>query len=378
MLMCDNRIKDPFLGFNELDCEWVGEKSWTYKVELPAAKTSSAGIRHVLAFDGLDTFATVKLDGETILKSDNMFIYHRVDVTDKLKTGTGSVLEIDFKPALAEAQKVKDAHPEHKWVGFNGDMARLAVRKAQYHLYVNRLLETIIANRLSGWDWGPILTTCGPWKDIRLETYEARVEDLQIDYEVDSSLSKVSGKITAFVDGTAGDRIKFSANLNGEEVFNGSAELNDQRKAEVEFHVSNPKLWYPHGYGEQPLYTVNATLAHGEHDLHSISRKTGFRKTELVQIPDKIGKTFYFRVNGVGVFCGGSDWIPADSFVSVAASCCRIRRSSLTDTFRNTDSQNFRRSLPQMAPDDGGWLPNHDPCLGRRHLGRRCILRYLR
>jgi len=101
---------------------------------LPAATKSGAGVRHILAFDGLDTFATVKLDGETILESDNMFIYHRVDVTEKLKTGTGSVLEIDFKPALAEAQKVKDAHPEHKWVGFNGDMARLAVRKAQYHL----------------------------------------------------------------------------------------------------------------------------------------------------------------------------------------------------------------------------------------------------
>jgi len=173
-----------------------------------------------------------------------------------------------------------------------------------------------IANKFSGWDWGPILTTCGPWKDVRLETYEARVEDLQIDYEVDSSLSKVSGKITAFVDGAAGDRIKFSAKLNGEEVFNGSAELDDERKAEVEFHVSNPKLWYPHGYGEQPLYTVNATLAHGEHELHSISRRTGFRKTELVQTPDSVGKTFYFRVNGVDVFCGGSDWIPADSFVS--------------------------------------------------------------
>lgn len=129
-----NRIKDPFLGFNELECEWVGEKSWTYKVELPAVKTSSSGTRHILAFDGLDTFATVQLDGETILKSDNMFIYHRVDVTDKLKTGKESVLEIDFLPALAEAQKVKDAHPEHRWVGFNGDMARLAVRKAQYHL----------------------------------------------------------------------------------------------------------------------------------------------------------------------------------------------------------------------------------------------------
>lgn len=63
-----------------------------------------------------------------------MFVYHRVNITGKLKTDKASELEIEFKPALAEAQKIKDAHPEHKWVGFNGDMARLAVRKAQYHL----------------------------------------------------------------------------------------------------------------------------------------------------------------------------------------------------------------------------------------------------
>lgn len=128
------RIEDPFLGFNELKAEWVGEKPWSYKVSLPSVSATGKGTKHVLAFDGLDTYATVKLDGKVILESDNMFIYHRIDVTDKLQVGKESVLEIDFKPALAEAQKIKDAHPEHRWVGFNGDMARLAVRKAQYHL----------------------------------------------------------------------------------------------------------------------------------------------------------------------------------------------------------------------------------------------------
>lgn len=92
------------------------------------------GRKTVLAFDGLDTFAHVKLNGDTILKSDNMFIPHRVDITDNLRDGAENVLEIDFAPALVEARKIKDAYPEHKWVGFNGDMARLAVRKAQYHL----------------------------------------------------------------------------------------------------------------------------------------------------------------------------------------------------------------------------------------------------
>lgn len=129
------RIPDPFLGFNEIDVEWVGEKPWSYQTIVPdVASTLNGGATAVLAFDGLDTYATVKLNGETILESDNMFVPHRVDVTRRLKAGVDNTLSIDFKPALAEAKKVKDAHPEHKWVGFNADMARLAVRKAQYHL----------------------------------------------------------------------------------------------------------------------------------------------------------------------------------------------------------------------------------------------------
>jgi len=69
-----------------------------------------------------------------------MWIPHRIDITNELKESSENVLEIDFAPALLEARKIKDAHPEHKWVGFNGDMARLAVRKAQYHWYVNTIL----------------------------------------------------------------------------------------------------------------------------------------------------------------------------------------------------------------------------------------------
>lgn len=128
-----NRIPDPFLGFNELEAEWVADKAWTYKVELPSVSEAKDGTLNVLAFDGLDTFANVKLNGETILESDNMFVLHRIDVSKKLKGGSKNILTVDFASARLEAIKIKDQHPEHKWVGFNGDMARLAVRKAQYH-----------------------------------------------------------------------------------------------------------------------------------------------------------------------------------------------------------------------------------------------------
>jgi beta-mannosidase len=290
------RIPDPFLGFNELQAEWVADKAWTYKVELPQVAEAKDGVVHVLVFDGLDTFATVKLNGKTILESDNMFVPRRIDVTKKLKSGSSNVLEIDFGSTRLEAIKIKDAHPEHKWVGFNGDMSRLAVRKAQYHW---------------GWDWGPILNTCGPWREVRLETYQARIQDLRVDYELDDKLKRLQGTISARVEGA--QHVAFAVSDGGKIVFKESSVVGDG-VAKVEFHVNSPKLWFPHGYGEQPLYKITATALVDGVEVHEISRRTGFRKGELVQEPDAVGKTFYFRINGVDVFCGGSDWIPADSF----------------------------------------------------------------
>lgn len=97
--------------------------------------TPEKGTHIALAFEGLDTFATVKLNDEIVLTTSNQFIPYRVDVTSRLRYGAGvsNILTIDFASAFQRAREIKDAHPEHKWVGFNGDMSRLAVRKAQYH-----------------------------------------------------------------------------------------------------------------------------------------------------------------------------------------------------------------------------------------------------
>ncbi|KAK5108874.1 hypothetical protein LTR62_007764 [Meristemomyces frigidus] len=298
-LIDNKKIEDPFLGFNELKCEWVGHKDWVYRVTLPSTPTAKQGTRHVLTFDGLDTYATVKLNGQTILESDNMWIMHRVDVTDKLSSSTENALEIYFMAALAESQRIKALDPDHKWVGFNGDMARLAVRKAQYHY---------------GWDWGPVLLTSGPWRGVHLETYSARVEDVRVDYEVDAGFKKVSGTITATVEGAAGEAVDFDVKLGDDQVFRGTAKVDKNGEASVEFSIDDTKLWYPHGYGEQILYDLTATVNGSSELLHSVTKRTGFRKGELIQEPDEIGKSFYFRFNGVDVFCGGSDWIPADSF----------------------------------------------------------------
>lgn len=124
-------IPDPFIGKNELDVQWVGEAQWTYKTTFKGASVPEHGMA-VLAFDGLDTFATVKLNGSTILEADNMFIPERVEVTSLLKEEDNELV-IDFDSAYLRGWKLVEKYPDHKWGCWNGDNSRLAVRKAQYH-----------------------------------------------------------------------------------------------------------------------------------------------------------------------------------------------------------------------------------------------------
>jgi beta-mannosidase len=60
-------IPDPFIGKNEADVQWVHAKDWVYTCSFAGRKLR--GGEHVkLVFEGLDTFATVTLNGQEILR----------------------------------------------------------------------------------------------------------------------------------------------------------------------------------------------------------------------------------------------------------------------------------------------------------------------
>lgn len=294
------RIADPFIGFNELDAKWVNEKSWTYR-NIFQKPEAAPGSTIALAFDGLDTFAKVKLDGNVILESSNMFLAHRVDVTKALEADGEHILEIDFDCAMLRARKLRDQDPKHNWASFNGDPARMSVRKAQYHW---------------GWDWGPTLMTAGIWRDVRLEVYTARIADLRTEIQLAADHQEANVSAFVEVDGVAGSYlVKLTISLHGKEVASDQTAVGEGNIASVTLNVKNPSLWWPHGYGDPTLYKLSATLTDEQTELHHASKNIGIRTAEVIQQPDKHGKSFFFRINGVDVFCGGSCWIPADSFL---------------------------------------------------------------
>ncbi|RAH77732.1 beta-galactosidase/beta-glucuronidase [Aspergillus japonicus CBS 114.51] len=299
-LQANGRLQDPYIGFNELEARWVNEKSWSYR-NVFQKPTVPAGSRVVLAFDGLDTFATVRLDDKIILESNNMFLAHRVDVTEALEAEGDHVLLIDFDCAMLRAKELREQDPKHNWASFNGDPARLAVRKAQYHW---------------GWDWGPVLMTAGIWRDIRLEVYSARIADLwtDVDLAADHQHARVDAYAEIDVTEDSSFRAIFIFSKDGKEVAR-QVTTPDNKVAKVTFDINQPSLWWPNGYGDPNLYEVSVFLEKDQIELHHVSKKIGIRTAEVVQRPDKHGKSFFFRINGVDVFCGGSCWIPADNLL---------------------------------------------------------------
>jgi beta-mannosidase len=317
-LLRSGRIRDPFVDLNELAVRWVGECSWTYtkRFETPKSTSLSPGSEAGtidLVFKGLDTFATVYLNGRLILESENMFVEHRVKVDQVLHSGTTgqlNTLTIVFDSARHRGLETVAAHPDHRFIVHQTEVSRGPVRKAQYHW---------------GWDWGPILMTCGPWKPVLLDQYSARIRHTSVHYALSADLSRVELVISVYAVGELALSAEVELALGDEpakrmllDCFEEDQREIGQRIFRGKMDIDGPQLWWPYLYGPQALYDLHIRLMTSDKKttLASQHKKIGFRRAELVQETDTLGQSFYFRINNIDVFAAGSCWIPGDSFLS--------------------------------------------------------------
>jgi beta-mannosidase len=85
-----------------------------------------------------------------------------------------------------------------------------------------------------------------------------------------------------------------------------------QSSAVLHVEVRDPALWWPRGYGDQPLYPLTVTLSSGD----TWHRRIGFRNVRNDTTPDEHGSAFAVVVNDAPVFARGVNWIPDDPFPS--------------------------------------------------------------
>ncbi len=284
------QIPDPFWGDNERGLQWIEETDWNYRCEFTANPRLLQRDHIELVADGLDTLAIVRLNGREIARTENMFIGYRWNTAKLLRPGR-NVLEIAFHNPLAYILAHKTPDHFHEWNDRVGGSS--VIRKEQCSF---------------GWDWGPRFTTSGIYLPIRLEGWDGnRIESARVEQTHTAGKVALAFKPALAVPGRAKYRGTISFAGKGVAEFTGL-------KAEI----NHPKLWWPNGHGEQPLYDVTLELLDGARVIDRWQRKIGLRTIVLDRQKDKFGEAFRFVVNGRPIFAKGANWIPAHSFVSAA------------------------------------------------------------
>ncbi|MES2545821.1 MAG: glycoside hydrolase family 2 protein [Bacteroidota bacterium] len=289
-LLQNNSIPDPFFGDNEKQLQWIENEDWEYVTTFSVSKKELLQQHIELQFDGLDTYAKVYLNNTLILEADNMFRTWKIDLKKYIKEGKNElyvVFESAVKKGKEEAKKLSYTLPGEE---------KVFTRKAQYQY---------------GWDWGPRFVTCGIWKNVKLNFWNA-AEISNVKYEqnlLTDSLAVISFITTINCSKAGIYHLKINDKTHSYLLSKG------QNKLQLKYEIKNPKRWWSSGLGEAYLYLFSISLHKNKDILDSEKLNIGLRTIELIQEKDKFGKSFYFKLNGIPVFMKGANYIPPDSFL---------------------------------------------------------------
>lgn len=313
-LMRNGLIEDPYLEENEKTVQWVENEDWIYRTTFRANDIIMAYSHVDLVFEGLDTYAEVYLNDSLILKAENMFREWRIDVKGLLKNGHNDLKVVFQSPVRMNREKSSQ-------LPFQLPDERAFSRKAPY---------------MFGWDWGPRLVTSGMWKPVYLETWDQlKIGHWQV---LTDSLGEDRANVRIIVNVQANDTLqahcRYKVSVNGWDTIPVNLEKGEN-KITIPVTLEDPELWWTHNLGEPFMYDFIVSIIQNDESVDFIRGRFGLRTIELVHEPDKDGKSFYFKLNGVPVFMKGANYIPQDNFPS------RVGREQYYEIIRNARLANM-------------------------------------
>lgn len=293
-LLANGLMQDPYYRDNEAKTLEILHNDFTYSRAFSLEQQELEHEHVQLVFHGLDTIAEVFLNDHLVLSADNMHRRWVVDVKEYLHPGDNTI-RVLFASAAAFAEKQHAEHP----VYVTSDT-------------VNGFEQVRKAHSMYGWDWGPKLPDMGIFRPVELWIWDtARIDSCYIRQQHED------GRVTVRIEpelcgNTTGLQVKATLTAPDQTVLEGTAGADGA----VEITVENPQLWWPNGFGSQPLYTVSVTLSQNGNELDNWSCRIGLRTLTVCTDPDEWGNKFAFTVNGVSIFSMGANYIPEDSILS--------------------------------------------------------------
>jgi beta-mannosidase len=299
-LLAAQRIPDSYYRDNEQTQQWISAVGWVYRRSFIVTDELLAHDRLLLRCEGIDTLATVSINGVPVARTDNMFRTWEFDVRSLLVSGENTIaVQFDAATAYVTERQMNRVLPD--WSAPWEITGRGWLRKEPCNF---------------GWDWGPVLTTCGIWRPMHIVAFDvARLTDVYVQQD-HTTPDQVTLRVTATVE-TARDaplQTLVTVEYAGGSVATATGEVaNGQAVAHLT--IVNPHLWWPNGMGEQPLYTVHCRVQTPSGTvMDRRAQRIGLRTLSLRRTRDQWGESFQFAVNGVPFFAKGANWIPADTF----------------------------------------------------------------
>lgn len=340
-LLRAGRIADPFDGDNEAATQWIGDTVWRYRRTFEWSGTGTHD-RHDLVADGLDTLATIELNGVVVATTANQHRAYRFPVGHLLRPGANELV-VTFDAPVPAAERLSALH--------GGELPHV-----NHHPY--NALRKNASN--FGWDWGIDVATSGIWKSIGIESWSgARIAAVRPLVDVD----RTTGVLTAHVDvefagssgafsqaigsapvasagGDAGAGLEARITLaphHASAAHPGADTVPPVRPADhaetagrvvgarpvvtgpnrtagsavVRLEVPEVAVWWPRGEGDQPLYDVRVEVGD---DVWT--GRVGFRTVTLDTAADAGGAPFLLRVNDRPVIVRGANWIPDHAYLT--------------------------------------------------------------
>ena len=330
-LIACGRLEDPYWRDNELKALEIIDNDFIYRCDFTAPDKRCAD-RILLRFECLDTLAEIKLNGKTVGTAENMHRTYEFDVTELLKEENH--LEVLFRSSL---KYIKEERQKVRAVGCIDAMDGFAhIRKA---------------HSMFGWDWGPRIPDAGIHRPVSLLYINgARISGLYVRQRHEEGSVTLCPEVE--LDCVAGQEADYCLDLILHDP-DGSRLVYENlpcKNAVREIEVASPRLWWPRGYGEQPLYRLEAVLKREGEEIQRLSQRIGLRKIGIQRRKDEYGESFAHEVNGIAVFAMGADYIPQDNIFG------RITPERSRKLLENCAAANFNI----IRVWGGGYYPEDD------------------
>ena len=317
-LMNANIIKiNPYYRFEEKNLSWVVQQCWVYQSDyfsLPGNYDPTCDLR--LRMKGVDAVGIISINGQKIFQTVNAHREHDLSIPSSALKLEDNVLTIELQSALTYTKQQASQYPY------------VVPATENYNVWAEPTSRNFLRKAGSdfGWDWGPAFVNTGLTNGLILyQSANAKLDGMAVEQFLSDNMQHASLdiRVSLSVSDFSQKQLPLQVMIDGRVSLRSSLDLSTCKKMICMLNVgvvsiNNPELWWPRGYGEQKMYSIQIQFLDGSYQ--SLTRNIGLRKVQLVQQPIPNTKSndisFYITINNRSIFMRGANFIPIDSFHS--------------------------------------------------------------